>query len=136
MKSTNISGRIAIYGDSNCIDASHIEKPCYWMLAAILEYTSTGHMPTIFNDNSLKDRTKIVTTNPPERMETTRLHLYSKVLEPIVGAGQRALPTCPHLVWVQPIPLNVSAPSNLYKSQKLLTVIEDDKHLENNLKGE
>lgn len=126
---------MVVYGDSNCIDTSHIDKPCYWMLAAILEFTSTGHMPMIFNENNLKDRSKIVATSPPERMETTRLHLYSKVLEPNLGAGHKALPACPQLVWVHPNPLNVSAPSNLYKSQKLLTM-EDSKSLENNIKGE
>lgn len=107
------------------------------MLAAILEYTSTGHMPSIFQDNSLRDRTKVVSTNPPERMKNTRLHLYSKVLEPNLGAGHRDLPQCPHLIWSHPIALNVSAPSNLYKSQKLLTVVEDGKNsVENNFKGD
>lgn len=105
------------------------------MLAAILEYTSTGHTPTIFTDNNLRDRTKIAQTSPPERMDNTRLHLYSKVLEPNLGAGHRALPTCQHLLWAQPNPLNVSAPSNLYKSQKLLTIVEDGKNLES-IKGE
>lgn len=97
------------------------------MLGAILEYTSTAHMPSIFQDNALKDRSHIVSTSTPERMEHTRLHLYSKVLENNLGAGTRPLPQCPHLVWSQAIPLNVSAPSNLYKSQKLLNIIEDSK---------
>lgn len=133
---TNASGRIVIYGDSNCIDASHLEKPCYWMLAAILEYTSTGHMPKIFNENNIKDRSTVTITHRPERMDNTRLYLYSKVLEPNLGAGHRAMPSCPRLTWAQPNPLNVSAPNNLYKSQKLLTVIEDTKNLENNIKGD
>lgn len=107
------------------------------MLAAILEFTSTAHMPTIFIDNNLKDRSKVsvVDTNPPERMDNTRLHLYSKVLETNLGAGQRALPTCPQIIIAQPNPLNVSAPSNLYKSQKLLTIVEDGKNFES-IKGD
>lgn len=107
------------------------------MLAAILEYTSTGHMPSIFFDNALRDRSKVVSTLSPERMEHTRLHLYSKVLDNNnIGGGIRPLPQCPHLVWSQPLPLNVSAPSNLYKSQKLLTIIEDSKNsVETNSRG-
>lgn len=34
----------------------------------------------------------------------------------------RDLPPCPHLIWAFPNPLNKSAPTNLYKSQKLLSV--------------
>lgn len=82
-------------------------------------------MPSIFQDNALKERSQIVSTFTPERMEHTRLHLYSKVLENNLGAGTRPLPQCPHLIWAQAIPLNVSAPSNLYKSQKLLNIVED-----------
>ncbi|XP_066369051.1 subtilisin-like protease SBT6.1 [Miscanthus floridulus] len=32
-------GRIAIYGDSNCLDSSHMVTNCYWLLRKILEFT-------------------------------------------------------------------------------------------------
>lgn len=64
-------------------------------------------------------------------MEGNRLYLYSKVLENNLGeAHARALPQCPHLVWAQAVPLNVSAPSNLYKSQKLLSVLDETNNIE------
>ncbi|XP_019490327.1 PREDICTED: membrane-bound transcription factor site-1 protease [Hipposideros armiger] len=51
------------------------------------------------------------------------LHRYSKVLEARLGGPEpRALPACPHLSWAKPQPLNETAPSNLWKHQKLLSI--------------
>nr|XP_023028172.1 membrane-bound transcription factor site-1 protease [Leptinotarsa decemlineata] len=120
------SGRIIVYGDSNCIDASHLESACYWMLDAMLEYTSTSHLPSIFKDNRMISWEGVVETDTPIRMDGNRLYRYSQVLEGNLGDSQpRSIPQCPHLAWTQPVPLNVSAPSNLYQSQKLLSLIED-----------
>ncbi|KAJ9688426.1 hypothetical protein PVL29_014216 [Vitis rotundifolia] len=33
-------GRIAVYGDSNCLDSSHMVTHCYWLLRKILDFTS------------------------------------------------------------------------------------------------
>lgn len=68
------SGRVIVYGDSNCLDTSHLEKPCYWMLDAILEYASTSHLPSIFKDNQMNERSEKVITNVPQRMEGNRLY--------------------------------------------------------------
>lgn len=127
----NNGGRIIVYGDSNCLDTSHLTKACYWMLAAFLDYTSTNHLPQIFKDNS--DSLQILDNNIiqeelPKRMEGSRLYRYSKVLDNHLGGGgtkTRPLPQCPHLVWAQPMPLNHSAPTNLYKSQKLLSLTDE-----------
>ena len=45
-------GRLVVFGDSNCIDGAHLTKPCYWLMDAMLEYTSAGHLPQIIRDNS------------------------------------------------------------------------------------
>ena len=37
----------------------------------------------------------------------------------------RPLPVCPRLKWATPHPLNRTAPSNLYKAQKLLSLNYD-----------
>lgn len=96
------------------------------MLDAILEYTSTSHLPTIFENNKMDGSLTIVDTELPERMEGNKLYRYSKVLDNHLGDKQaRALPQCPHLVWTQPVPLNISAPTNFYQSQKLLSLSED-----------
>lgn len=56
-------------------------------------------------------------------MEGNHLYRYSKVLEHHLGNPQtRPLPSCPSYKYEIPLPLNISAPSNLYKSQKLLSV--------------
>lgn len=34
-------GRIAVYGDSGCIDASHQRSPCYGLLTTLLDYVTT-----------------------------------------------------------------------------------------------
>ena len=48
---------------------------------------------------------------------------YSKVLESNLDVARpRPLPKCPQMLWATPVPLNKSAPSNLYKSAKLLSV--------------
>lgn len=123
------SGRIAVYGDSNCIDNSHLQKDCFWLLDALLEYTTSSHIPATFLQIQIKLSNEVKSF--PERMEGNHLYRYSKVLvNQLVDTGKlmiRELPPCPHLIWSFPNPLNKSAPTNLYKSQKLLSVqIESD----------
>lgn len=72
------SGRIIVYGDSNCIDGSHLENPCYWMLDAMLEYTSTSHLPSVFKDNQMESSKDVVVTDHPARMEGNRLYRYAE----------------------------------------------------------
>ena len=47
-KSTDQGGRIVVYGDSNCVDSAHLTKDCWWLMDAILEYTSMSRLPGIF----------------------------------------------------------------------------------------
>ncbi|KAF7270742.1 hypothetical protein GWI33_016324 [Rhynchophorus ferrugineus] len=125
-KSARGGGRVIVYGDSNCIDTSHSEISCYWLLEAMLEYTSTSHLPSLFKDNQMNSWYGVADTELPVRMEGNRLHKFSKVLVSTLGEAQtKPLPQCPRLIWANPVPLNQSAPSNLYQSQKLLSLIED-----------
>lgn len=73
---TDHSGRIVVYGDSNCLDMSNLDKACYWMLDAILEYTSTMHLPTIFKSNRAKDDGNRVKTEAPQRMAGNQLYRF------------------------------------------------------------
>ncbi|XP_042143236.1 membrane-bound transcription factor site-1 protease isoform X4 [Ixodes scapularis] len=116
------SGRIAVYGDSNCIDTAHMQKECYWLLHALVQYSTTGLIAPFFESSS-----SLPASNGsllPKRMEGNRLHRYSKVLQNRPGVPElRALPPCPALNWAVPLPLNQSAPSStLWKSQKLLSI--------------
>ncbi|XP_012267422.2 membrane-bound transcription factor site-1 protease [Athalia rosae] len=122
------AGRIIVYGDSNCIDDSHQQKPCFWMLDAILEFATTGHVPFVFETASRHDHglgKAKADVELPQRMEGSHLNRHSKVLEADGGGGRlRSLPPCPVPILATPQPLNESVPANLYKSQKLLSVGE------------
>ncbi|XP_035231540.1 membrane-bound transcription factor site-1 protease-like [Stegodyphus dumicola] len=115
------AGRIVVYGDSNCLDTAHMQKDCFWLLDALLQYATTTHVPPIFEE--LKSDLVLDAKDLPQRMEGNHLYRYSKVLEHHLGTPHiRPLPTCPRLSWVHPQPLNKSGPSALYKAQKLLSV--------------
>uniref|UniRef100_A0AAR2LDS8 Membrane-bound transcription factor site-1 protease n=1 Tax=Pygocentrus nattereri TaxID=42514 RepID=A0AAR2LDS8_PYGNA len=126
-------GRIALYGDSNCIDDSHRQKDCFWLLDALLQYTSYGVTPPSLLHSQNKVTPPAGTDKPlPERLEGNHLYRYSKVLEAHLGDPKpRPLPACPHLSWAKPQPLNETAPSNLWKHQKLLSVDIDKVELPN-----
>ncbi|MGH0172896.1 UNVERIFIED_CONTAM: hypothetical protein FKN15_064358 [Acipenser sinensis] len=117
-------GRIALYGDSNCIDDSHRQKDCFWLLDSLLQYTSHSVMPPSLSHSENRQPPPTVNEQPlPERLEGNHLYRYSKVLEAHLGDPKpRPLPACPHLSWAKPQPLNETAPSNLWKHQKLLSI--------------
>ncbi|KAJ8303003.1 hypothetical protein KUTeg_019399 [Tegillarca granosa] len=122
------SGRVALYGDSNCLDNSHMVKDCYWMLSAILEYTAYKTVPPVLS-NQIK--VNLSPAELPDRMEGNHLHRYSKVIEGHLGTPRsRPLPTCQRLVWSKPQPLNQSAPSSLSKKIKMCSLISRASFLE------
>ncbi|KAF2361197.1 Peptidase S8/S53 domain [Trinorchestia longiramus] len=114
-------GRVVVYGDSNCLDNSHLQKDCFWMLSAILEYSMAGHMPGVFMGGAAKEGS--FSGELPQRMEHTTLHRHSKVLEHSLGIEQtRPLPSCPSLAPSTPVPLNTSSKSaNIHVGLKLLS---------------
>ncbi|KAH9487758.1 Membrane-bound transcription factor site-1 protease [Bulinus truncatus] len=145
------AGRVALYGDSNCLDSSHMQKAmifdenglylpkdvsiwclpnflpgayCFWMLSALLEYTAHNMLPTVLT--ALKKSTLPPVAEMPSRMEGNHLHRYSKVIEGGLGSfHSRPLPLCPSLTWAMPHPLNKSAPSDIYQPQRLLSIDMD-----------
>ncbi|XP_011314538.1 membrane-bound transcription factor site-1 protease [Fopius arisanus] len=127
--SSGVPGRLVVYGDSNCIDDAHSKKPpCFWMLDAFLEYTTTGHVPSIFTNarsrQKIPEQSEKLAIHLPKRMEGNHLDRHSKVLDSSSTSGQhlRPLPQCPSSSPAVPHPLNESAPTNLYKPQKLLSI--------------
>ncbi|XP_042225174.1 membrane-bound transcription factor site-1 protease-like [Homarus americanus] len=72
------SGRLVVYGDSNCLDNSHLQKDCFWMLDALLEFTTTGHLAGVFTSSA--GMPVPPTTDLPTKMENSNLHKHSKVL--------------------------------------------------------
>uniref|UniRef100_A0A0D9WM86 Uncharacterized protein n=1 Tax=Leersia perrieri TaxID=77586 RepID=A0A0D9WM86_9ORYZ len=46
-------GRIAVYGDSNCLDSSHMVTNCYWLLRKLVEFTGNGIKdPVLFSKSA------------------------------------------------------------------------------------
>jgi len=106
-----LTGRVVLYGDSNCLDNSHLQKDCFWLLDALLQFTMTDHISPLLTDLKMSETLK--TKNQlPERMEGNQLHRYSKVLSGSLGSiHTKPLPACSHLAWAIAKPLNISAPS-------------------------
>ena len=52
-------------------------KDCWWMMDAIMEFTSAGNMPSVFKDNA--GPPVEAATVLPARMDNNQLHRYSKV---------------------------------------------------------
>jgi hypothetical protein len=106
---------------------------------AILEYTGMANFPRIFSEDGvlaanspyLKKKLNDIENDPkspglPQRMNDNRLHRFSKVLETNIGADQtastRLLPQCRRLKPGKAQPLNRTAPTNLYRAQKLMSL--------------
>ncbi|GAB5582529.1 membrane-bound transcription factor site-1 protease [Prionailurus iriomotensis] len=63
-------GRIVLYGDSNCLDDSHRQKDCFWLLDALLQYTSYGVTPPSLSHSGNRQRPPSGAGSvTPERME-------------------------------------------------------------------
>jgi len=121
-RASSVGGRVVVYGDSNCIDGAHLTKGCYWLVDAVLEYTSAGHLPQLLRDNAgppIKPAEIL-----PARMTENQLHRYSKVLEYNIGNvfSVKQLPACPDLEFLPHQPLNTSQPASLAQVAKLLSV--------------
>ncbi|CAD7080576.1 unnamed protein product [Hermetia illucens] len=133
-------GRIAVFGDSNCLDSTHLEKPCFWLIDALLEYTMTSHVSNLLRDlNKSKQiilpNGNVVPARPasgvkgtnsdlyrqyqdtpptlPSRITGSNLNQYSKVLDPSNSQRKRTISQCPVLQWESPVFLNLTAPHDL-----------------------
>lgn len=75
-------GRIAVYGDSNCLDSSHMITNCYWLLRKILDFTSMNiRDPLLFSDTSKQDTALYADNNQlPSRRSDVNFSLYSAVV--------------------------------------------------------
>ena len=42
----SVAGRLAVYGDSNCLDSSHTSTPCFPFMANVLEFLTENVLDT------------------------------------------------------------------------------------------
>ncbi|XP_042376631.1 subtilisin-like protease SBT6.1 isoform X1 [Zingiber officinale] len=75
-------GRIAVYGDSNCLDGSHMVTNCYWLLRKFLDFTSRNIKdPVLFSDSSKTNKPLHVDKSQlPVRRTDVNFSSYSSVV--------------------------------------------------------
>lgn len=75
-------GRIAVYGDSNCLDSSHMVTNCYWLLRKILDFTGANIRDSVlFSDSSKQDTPLVEDDNQlPSRRTDVNFSSYSAVV--------------------------------------------------------
>ncbi|XP_024964331.1 subtilisin-like protease SBT6.1 isoform X1 [Cynara cardunculus var. scolymus] len=73
--------RIAVYGDSNCLDSSHMVTNCYWLLRKILEFTGRNIKDPVLFSNSVKQKVPLHLDDDqlPSRRTDLNFSTYSAV---------------------------------------------------------
>ncbi|ERM98579.1 hypothetical protein AMTR_s00109p00040520 [Amborella trichopoda] len=76
-------GRISVYGDSNCLDSSHMVTNCYWLLRKILDFTSRKIKDPVLFSNSVKLASAMEKeeTQLPSRRTDVNFSMYSSVVD-------------------------------------------------------
>lgn len=75
----NNEGRIAVYGDSNCLDATHLEKACYWLLITFLDFAINSHKSSLLqNLNRIEEFKKVKWSPLPLRISSNSIHAVPK----------------------------------------------------------
>ncbi|XP_073838104.1 membrane-bound transcription factor site-1 protease-like [Musca autumnalis] len=92
-------GRIVVMGDSNCIDSTHAEKSCMWLLDALLAYTMNSHVASLLNKlNAMESfrnaKDQLNSVSNPKRLKSSKLNKYSKVLDLKDKFRKRKLEIC------------------------------------------
>ncbi|GAB4839213.1 Membrane-bound transcription factor site-1 protease [Ancistrocladus abbreviatus] len=86
-------GRISVYGDSNCLDSSHMVTNCYWLLKKILDFTSANARDPVLFSDSVRQVTPLFVDDKqlPYRRTDINFSAYSAVVgkELICGRDSR-----------------------------------------------
>ncbi|CAM6083630.1 unnamed protein product [Calypogeia fissa] len=85
-------GRIAVYGDSNCLDSSHMVTNCYWLLKKLIDFTSYKIMDSLIFSSTNELGAPIGTRNTilPTRRTDINFSAYSLVLGHQLQCGMDA----------------------------------------------
>ncbi|KAK3128464.1 hypothetical protein QOZ80_6BG0462060 [Eleusine coracana subsp. coracana] len=74
-------GRIAVYGDSNCLDSSHMVTNCYWLLKKIVEFTGNRVKdPILFSEAAKLNFPVFESIHQPSRRSDVNFSIYSRVI--------------------------------------------------------
>jgi membrane-bound transcription factor site-1 protease len=79
----NSGGRLVVYGDSNCIDSAHLDKDCFWLLSAMLEYAHHNFLYPGFKETTSEvfEMGNQHLLMPTRSYEDENFAKYSKVLK-------------------------------------------------------
>lgn len=128
------SGRIGVYGDSNCLDSAHMKHDCFWMLTEILSELSSSNSDDHSINLELQEWSDIMASengiylgNDAMRLERNQLHRWSRVLQDSLTFDKKPMPPCPTSNWVQPRPINETL---IWKHRPLLAIDLDKVPLE------
>lgn len=132
------SGRIAIYGDSNCLDSTHIDKACFWLLDSLLEFTMTSHLTSLLKNMNRSGKLKFSSdTHAPSRMSDNNLHKYSSVLRRSSKFNEkRPIPTCPILKWAYKNSINITSTVIMHQKDAKYDDLESNANLLRKLESE
>ena len=75
-------GRIAVYGDSNCLDSSHMVTNCFALLRKLLDFTNEDvRDPELFSDSNKQDSPLYEADNQlPSRRTDVNFSAYSAIV--------------------------------------------------------
>lgn len=102
-------GRVALYGDSSCLDDAHASgmPRCMALVESLLGYLGgqdeEAHVAPLLD--AAQALTFPLVSAPemlPDRSPQATLHLYSAVLDQTGGGRRRPLPVCPSTAWAPP----------------------------------
>ncbi|KAJ7567087.1 hypothetical protein O6H91_02G131800 [Diphasiastrum complanatum] len=87
-------GRIAVYGDSNCLDSSHMITNCYWLLKKLLDFTSKNLYDQVIFSSTNELATPLGGSKMvlPTRRNDVNFSVYSLVLRQELLCGNDAPP--------------------------------------------
>lgn len=76
------AGRIGVYGDSNCLDSSHMVTNCYWLLKKMLDFTSSNIKDPVLFSKFAKRYSPVTTDDNqlPSRRTDVNFSTYSSVI--------------------------------------------------------
>ncbi|UXI19114.1 uncharacterized protein NH340_JMT05057 [Sarcoptes scabiei] len=145
------TGGLAVYGDSNCLDQVYLEIDCYWLLDALLQFSTTGKIPSFLQQEkeSANDKNQQIqlniekfinnqfnlkhpATEKPKRANPNNLYRYSNVINDRNGTF-RMLPNCHKLFFEIPEAINETLPNDLYENYSKLHLLQTQVDLEQSL---
>lgn len=73
-------GRIALFGDSSCLDDSYTKVPCFWLIESLLKFVTQNKIEAPLDSLEILSSELQTSTSLPKRMDGNDLIKYSKVI--------------------------------------------------------